>query len=229
MEITTSKNKLTSGKYIAFFDLDRTIISENSGKVLIRHAYKKGLLPRRYVLWGMYLSLLYKWGLKDPVSIIKTITKWLKGVTETALNDLSEEIFETSLKKSIRPEIETKINFHRSNGGLVVILSSSLYPVCKAAADHLKMDGIICSKLETCNGIYTGHPNGSFCFDEEKVNRITEYCKNNNTTPDEAWYYGDSIADLPALSLVGHPVCINPDKKLLKTSCEKGWEIITCI
>jgi HAD superfamily hydrolase (TIGR01490 family) len=229
MESTTLKNKLNSGKYVAFFDFDRTIISENSGKVLIRHAYKKGLLPRRYVIWGMYLSLLYKYGLKDPVIIITTITKWLKGVTETALSELSEEIFETRLKKSIRPEIESRINFHKSNGALVVILSSSLYPVCKAAADHLKMDGIICSKLETRNGIYTGHPDGSFCFDEEKVNRITEFCKINGTTAGTAWYYGDSVADLPALKLVGNPVCIDPDKKLLKTATENGWEIITCI
>jgi HAD superfamily hydrolase (TIGR01490 family) len=229
MENTTLKNKQPAGKYIAFFDLDRTIISENSGKVLIRHAYRKKLLSRRYVLWGTYLSLLYKFGLKDPVSIIRTITKWLKGVTETSLNDLSEEIFETILKKTIRPEIESKINFHRSNGALVVILSSSLYPVCKAAADHLKMDGIICSELETSNGIFTGHPDGSFCFDEEKVNRLTEYCKDNNTSPGDAWYYGDSIADLPALSLVGNPVCINPDKKLLKAASLRGWEIITCI
>lgn len=228
MENTTSKNKQQSGKYIAFFDLDRTIISQNSGSVLILHAYKKGLISRRYVIWGIYLSLLYRFGLKDPVIIIRTITKWLKGVTEASLIDLSEEIFESSLKKTIRPEIENKINFHKSNGALVVILSSSLYPVCKAAARHLKMDGIICSRLEIHNGIYTGHPDGSFCFDEEKVIRITEYCENNNTTPDEAWYYGDSIADLPALRLVGNPVCINPDKKLLKTATDIGWKIINC-
>jgi HAD superfamily hydrolase (TIGR01490 family) len=229
MGTTTSKNNQLSGKYIAFFDLDRTIISENSGKVLIRHAYKKGLISRRYVLWGIYLSLLYRFGLKDPVIIIRTITKWLKGVSEKSLNDLSEEIFEASLKKSIRPEIESKINFHKDKGALVVILSSSLYPVCRAVAGHLNMDDIICSKLETVNGIYTGHPDGSFCFDDEKVNRLSEYCKKNNTTPDAAWYYGDSAADLPALSMVGNPVCINPDIKLHRVASLKGWEIINCI
>jgi HAD superfamily hydrolase (TIGR01490 family) len=228
METTILKDHNSGERYIAFFDLDRTIISENSGKILIQHAYKKGLISRRYILWGIYLSLLYRFGLKNPVSIIRTIAKWLNGTKESELNELSNEIFITHLKKSIRPEIEEKIRFHKKRGALVVILSSSVLPVCRVIADHLKMDDIICTVLETNNGIFTGHPGGAFCFNEEKVRRLTDYCEKNNTDPGAGWYYGDSIDDLPALSLVGNPVCVNPDKKLLKIASEKGWEIIAC-
>jgi len=229
METTSLKSNNSGKNYIAFFDLDRTIIRENSGKILIEHAYKKGLISRRYVIWGIYLSLMYKFELKNPVVIIRTITKWLKGVAESALQNLSEEIFTLHLLNSIRPEIEECIRMHRSKGARVVILSSSIYPVCKAAADYLKMDDIICSLLETHNGIYTGHPDGSFCFNEEKVERMSEYCEKNNISPGNSWYYGDSIADLPALLSVGNPVCVNPDKKLLKEAGRRGWDILQCI
>jgi HAD superfamily hydrolase (TIGR01490 family) len=229
METTSLKDSHLDKKYIAFFDLDRTIISENSGKILIRHAYRKGLISKRYVAWGFYLSFLYKFKLKDPVLIIKTITKWLKGTEELALNDLADEIFSKYLKKSIRPEIEEKIKFHKNNDARVVILSSSLYPVCKATADHLQMDDIICTRLETSNGIFTGRPNGRFCFEEEKVKRLTEYCEINNTSLQNAWYYGDSVADLPALGIVGNPVCVNPDKELRREAILCGWEIISCL
>jgi len=229
METTSSKSNNTGKNYIAFFDLDRTIIRVNSGKILIEYAYKKGLISRRYVIWGIYLSLLYKFELKDPVVIIKTITRWLKGVAESALQDLSEEIFSMHLLNTIRPEIVECIKLHKSNGARVVILSSSIYPVCKAAADYLKMDGIICSLLEKHKGIYTGHPDGSFCFNEEKVERMSDYCEINNISLDHSWYYGDSIADLPALLSVGNPVCVNPDKKLLKEAGKRGWEILQCI
>jgi len=226
MGSTTLKNNHQSEKYIAFFDLDRTIISGNSGKILIQSAYKKGLISRRYVLWGIYLSFLYRFGLKNPVSIIRTIAKWLNGTKESDLNELSDEIFITHLKKIIRPEIEKEINFHKNKGALVVILSSSVLPVCRVIADHLKMDDIICTVLETNKGIFTGHPAGAFCFNEEKVRRMTDYCEKNNTTPGCGWYYGDSIDDLPALSLAGNPVCVYPDKKLLEIASERGWEII---
>jgi len=224
---TSLKNKQPSEKYVAFFDLDHTIISGNSGKILIQAAYKKGVISRTYVLWGMFLSLLYRFGLMNPVSIIRTIAKWLNGTKESELNELSNEIFITHLKKTIRPEIEEKINFHKNRGALVVILSSSVMPVCRVIAEYLKMDDIVCTLLETNNGIYTGHPGGAFCFNAEKVRRLTDYCEKNNTTPELAWYFGDSIDDLPALSVVGNPVCVNPDKKLLKIASEKCWEIIS--
>lgn len=226
MENTSSKASHSGKTDIAFFDLDRTIISSNSGKILIQHAYRKGLISKRYVLWGFYLSLLYKFKLKDPVLIIKTITKWLRGTEEVALNELATEIFNLYLLKSIRPEIEERIRFHKQNGADVVILSSSVYPVCKAVADYLSMDDIICTHLETENGIFTGRPHGEFCFNEEKVIRLSEYCEKNNTSTDNTWYYGDSIADLDALCIVGKPVCVNPDKELLKEAMKRGWEII---
>ncbi|MBK7133574.1 MAG: HAD-IB family hydrolase [Bacteroidales bacterium] len=225
---TTSSNVSHSGiKYIAFFDLDRTIISENSGKILIQQAYRNGLISKRYVLWGTYLSLLYKLKLKDPVIIIKTITRWLKGTKESELKELAAEIFNSRLKKSIRPLIEEKIRLHKKNGARVVILSSSVFPVCSAVAEYLNMDDVICTQLETENGIFTGRPDGSFCFNEAKVERLTSYCEINNTSLKTSWYYGDSTADLPALGIVGNPVCVDPDKKLRRKAIVNGWEIIS--
>jgi hypothetical protein len=37
--------------------------------------------------------------------------------------------------------------------------------------------------------------------------------------------YSDSTNDLPMLSLVGHPVAVNPDSDLKHVAREKGWEI----
>jgi phosphoserine phosphatase len=90
------------------------------------------------------------------------------------------------------------------------------------------MDGIICSALKTSNGLYTGDPEGRFCFGDEKVKRLREHCKNKNINPALCWYYGDSVDDLPVLTFIGNPICVNPDKKLLKEAKKKGWEILTC-
>jgi phosphoserine phosphatase len=81
--------------------------------------------------------------------------------------------------------------------------------------------------LETRNGVFTGNPEGSLCFGKEKVIRLTEFCKINNINPCQSWYYGDSIADLPVLSTVGNPVCVNPDKKLLDVAKKRGWQVLS--
>jgi len=40
-----------------------------------------------------------------------------------------------------------------------------------------------------------------------------------------SYAYTDSIADLPMLEAVGHPVAVNPDKELRKQAEERGWDI----
>lgn len=226
METISSKDN-SGKKYIAFFDLDGTLISANSGKELILCAYKKGFITWPHLLRGIYLSLLYRFDFKDTDKIINSMLGWLKGVSVSGLIALADEIFRDHLIKSIRPEVVEKIIFHKKDGGMVVILSSAIMPVCKAIADHLEMDDVICSALETRNGIFTGNPEGSLCFGKEKVTRLTEFCKKNNISPCNSWYYGDSTDDLPVLSIVGHPVCVNPDKKLLSAAIKRGWPVLS--
>jgi phosphoserine phosphatase len=87
------------------------------------------------------------------------------------------------------------------------------------------MDDIICSEMEVKNNLLTGHPVGRLCYGDEKVRRLREYCEKNNSTPSQSWYYADALIDFPVLSIVGFPVCVNPDRKLRKKAREKGWKI----
>jgi HAD superfamily phosphoserine phosphatase-like hydrolase len=107
-----------------------------------------------------------------------------------------------------------------------VILSSALIAVCQEMADNLNIDDILCSELEVYDGKMTGRPIGHLCFGEEKAVRLKEYCEKYKSCQSQAWYYGDSISDLPAFSVVGNPVCINPDKKLKKTAQQRDWKIL---
>jgi phosphoserine phosphatase len=88
------------------------------------------------------------------------------------------------------------------------------------------MDDVICSGLEIKDGVYTGYPSGTFCFGEEKVNRLNSYCAEKKINPAVTWYYGDSIADFPVLKSAGNPVCVDPDKKLLREAIKRNWKII---
>jgi phosphoserine phosphatase len=62
-------------------------------------------------------------------------------------------------------------------------------------------------------------------LEKKKLIRMKDYCEMNNSRPEEAWYYGDSGSDIPVLESVGHPVCINPDRRLKKTALRRKWKI----
>jgi phosphoserine phosphatase len=48
-------------------------------------------------------------------------------------------------------------------------------------------------------------------------------CAEHATDLSESYYYGDSVADLPVLEAVGHPVVVNPRDRLRAIAGERGW------
>jgi HAD superfamily hydrolase (TIGR01490 family) len=227
METIFSKESNTRNNYIAFFDLDLTITRAISGNELVRAAYRKGLMSRTSLVHAIYLSLVYKLNLKDPQKIIDKMVTWVEGIPENTMADLCAEVFRGELLPSVYPEARAEIKIHKEKYAKVVILSSALTPICLEFSKNLGMDDILCSDLEVINGYLTGRPRGRLCFGKEKEIRLREYCEVNNTNTSDAWYYGDSISDLPALSSVGNPVCVNPDKSLRKIALKRGWKILS--
>ncbi len=174
---------------------------------------------------ALWLLLLYKISLRDPVKIINEMAAWVKNVPETVFNRLSAEISTNVLIPAIYPEAIREIRMHKENGAKTVILSSTPASIGHEMAKALDMDDIICSELEVINGVLTGRSIGPLCYGDEKAVRMKKYCELMNCTPEDSWFYGDSIADFPALLIAGNPVCINPDKKLLKKARKNGWKI----
>ena len=211
--------------YIAFFDIDRTILSVNSGSVLVREAYKRGLISTSGLLNAIFLSLLFKFHLMNTFLIISRMGKWLRGLKVEDVEVISQQIVNKYLLDAIRPEIYSEIRFHKENNAEVVILSSSIPEICRPLYSHLGFDNFICTVMELADGIFTGRPETTFCFEDEKRVRLKEYCRTGNYNTREAFYYGDSISDLPALEVVGHPVCVSPDKKLKRIALARGWRI----
>jgi putative phosphoserine phosphatase / 1-acylglycerol-3-phosphate O-acyltransferase len=212
-------------QYIAFFDVDGTLINGNSGKSLVKSGYKNGVISTGNFIHALYLSLLFRFNLRKPGKIMDGMAAWLNGLSEDTVKKLSEEVFNSSLSGAIRPEIYAEIRFHKEHKARVVILSSAVQFVCLPLAKHLAIDDVICSQLEVREGVFTGRFAGDLCYGNEKVNRLKMYCKEMNSSAEKAYYYADSISDFMALDSVGYPVCVNPDKKLAKIATAKHWTI----
>lgn len=212
-------------EYIALFDLDKTILSENSGSLLVKESYRSGLMSFGDLLMAIYYGYLYRFNLRDTLKIISGMTRWLKGATRDEIKSLSEKVINLHLIGMIRPEMIREIEFHQQRNAEVVLLSSAIYEICSPLASYLGVDNIICTTLEEEDGVLTGLPEGSFCFDDEKRVRMNSYCSERSYNLSDAYYYGDSISDLPVLELVGNPVCVAPDRKLRAIARDRKWRI----
>ena len=217
---------LKAKRYVAFFDLDKTLLSINSGSVLVREAYKRGIMSISDLLNAIFLSLLYKFHLRDTSLIVSGMGRWLKGMTLDEMDALAEHVVNKHLIKAIRPEICSEIKIHRENNAEIVILSSAIGQICKPIGLYIGADNIICTEMEVLDGVFTGSAENKFCFEDEKRIRLIQYCEIRNYNLSEAFYYGDSISDLAVLEVVGHPVCVQPDRRLSGISNKNGWRIL---
>jgi len=215
-----------SYRYVVFLDLDKTLTGTNSGYALVRTAYEKGFLRKRDLFGPLMMLLFYKAGLRPADSIISSLGEKLRGVSYIEFEEMAREAVNKYLIGSVFPEARKEISLHQNQNALSVILSSAVEGICIPIARHLSIDQILCTVMDSSDGKLTGSPSGEYCYGSEKSRRLNEFCSENGFNTKEAFYYADSMSDVEALQSVGNPVCINPDRRLLKHAKRKGWRII---
>ena len=60
----------------------------------------------------------------------------------------------------------------------------------------------------------------------EKAIWCEQYAARHGIKLADCWGYADSHYDLPFLTALGHPVAVNPDKRLHATAMSRQWPII---
>ena len=63
------------------------------------------------------------------------------------------------------------------------------------------------------------------CYGQGKVTHARGYAEQLGANLADAWFYSDSISDLPMLLEVGTPVAVHPDPQLLRVARERGFHV----
>lgn len=212
--------------YVAAFDLDKTIISVNSARLIVQASRRIGLMRKRDYLRAILFSIIYKFDLRDANKIVADMTKWLKGIKEDEIIRLMDKHVIGDVLELIRPEIVKRMEQHRKENARLVMLSSAMPYICGPIAKHMKMDDVVSSNLEVIDGKLTGKSLGKLNFGKQKAVTMKQFCEENNYSLAESYYYGDAFTDRFVLDAVGHAVCVRPEIKLRNMARRKGWEIL---
>lgn len=210
--------------YAAFFDLDHTILSISSGQIMYEGSRRHGIIGCGGAAVLLAIILLYRAGLFPADAAVRLWMRWYAGMTVESMAPIAAEWAE-EVKRYVRDEARSEIDRHRAAGGLTVILSASTPLFCGIIRDELGMDDVICTEVEIVDGRLTGALTGKYCYGAEKLVRAKDYCRAKGLDLAEAYYYADSIADLPVMEAVGHPVCVTPHPKLEREARRRGWDV----
>ncbi len=209
----------------AFFDLDKTLIAENSGSLYMRYRYERGEISGVDLLKGLGAYLQYKLGMLDIRNWTKNMMVQFRGQSEAELEEQANEWFEESVVQTIYPEAEKLVREHESAGHVVAIVSGATKFVVRPLARRLGISHFLYTRLEVEEGRFTGRVVEPICFEEGKIYWLQQFIEEHGIDLARSYFYTDSITDLPVLDIVGHPVATNPDLFLYREAVRRRWPV----
>jgi len=213
---------------LAFFDLDKTLISENSALLWMRRKWKEGALD--YAAWAKGASWLLRYSLglagNSPAPLLQALGGFA-GVSRADILKQTKCFYEEEVRRLYRPGALEALERERRAGRLRLLLTSSTQYLGELAAEDLGLEGCLANTLEEdADGHLTGHIAGIVCYGRGKLLKAEAKLAELNMTLEECSFYTDSYADISVMEAVGNPVAVNPDLRLRKWAKARGCPIV---
>jgi HAD superfamily hydrolase (TIGR01490 family) len=208
----------------AFFDLDRTLLRRSSALALAPTFRAQGLISRRQLAHAAAWQILFALRGASARVVRRAAEEGLvvlRGYSPLEMQAVVVESMERVLRPLVYAESLDLVDLHRSRGEPVYIVSATLQEIVQVIADDLGFDGALGTICEVEAGKYTGRAIRPL-HAENKARCIQELDFDLSVST----AYSDSHSDLPFLEAVGHPVAVNPDRKLRRVAAQRGWPVL---
>ena len=213
-------------KIAAFFDFDGTLIQGYSANALITHrARNLELGPDEFVrtMRAALGGTLDENGFKELM--LQGIRGWV-GRTDDELMELGEQLFSQEIAGSLFHGTWRLVRAHQNKGHTVVIATSATRMQVEPMARELGIDHVLCTELETENGVITGGIAGRPPWNEGKRAAVTEFARIKKIPLKNCHAYANGNEDGPFLDAVGFPHPVNPGSELARHSAERRWQVL---
>ncbi len=149
-----------------------------------------------------------------------------EGISHDRLEVLADDCFETVIKKALHPHARDFVQRCVDLGHEVVIISGALDFLMTRLAQYLGAHHVIANRLEIKDNHATGRLLRPVVAGPEKARLIREHARGQGHDLEECFAYSDSYSDVPMLSVVGHPACVNPDARLRQLAKAYSWPVV---
>src|SRR5690242_11131695 len=228
VEATTPRPPPGDPTAAAFFDVDNTIVRGASIFHLARGLYRRDFLSMRDILrFTVQQARFVAVGehLDTVADIQARALSFIAGRSVAEMRAVGEEIFDELLIDKIWPGTLALARMHEDAGQRVWLVTATPIEVAQVIADRLRLTGAIGTVSEHVDGVYTGQLVGAAMHGKAKAEAVAALADREGLALRRCAAYSDSANDIPLLSLVRHPVAINPDGKLRAHARAKGYQV----
>ena len=183
---------------LALFDFDGTITTRETFPDFMQLAVK----PRRLAIGKLLFAPLiaaYRLGIVPATLVRASIVRFaFGGVAEEGISNAGAVFARDLLPQLLRPEAMQRIQWHQARGDTVVVVSGGfdLYLSHWCSQHGL---ALVCSRLESADGVLSGRYLGAQCAGAEKCRRVREHYDVAGFP--KVYAYGDTSEDLAMLAM----------------------------
>ncbi|MEK5069081.1 HAD family hydrolase [Sporosarcina sp. FSL K6-1508] len=231
-ELITNYKKKGIFMRVAIFDFDGTLYSDETFQLLMGHLRYHPVYHTNYKQFyrailppfiGHKLKLVPEAKMKERSMQIYLNALGIMSVKE--LDAYFEELTD-KVRQGFNLEVIRRLKQHAAENIHIMLVSGAYTSLLQSVTKELQFDTIIgteipmkAGKIDNRTPIY--HIQGS-----RKNEKINEVLEGKKIDWQNSFAYGDSLSDLSVLELVGNPVAVRPEPRLLAIAEKRKWEVL---
>jgi HAD superfamily hydrolase (TIGR01490 family) len=217
---------MTAMRAAAFFDLDGTLLTANSGRLWMHRERRLGRLTLGQIIEGTLYLFAYRFHALDMEQVTVRALRTVQGEQEESVRQWTRAWFYDEVVPHEAPGARAALAAHRERGDLLVLLTSASLYESEAATDFFEMDAFLCTRYEVRDGTFTGDIVRPLCYGAGKVLHAERYAAEHDVDLVRSTFYTDSFSDIPMLRRVGSPRVVGPDLRLRLAAWRNRWPIL---
>jgi len=211
---------------LVIFDIDATLVYPSTGIHLARGLRSQGIIGRWQLLTGaLYLSMV-RLRCMSYSTLVRKGMAVVEGRRVEEVVGWFERVYEEQVRKAFIVSVTEKLFEHRRQGDKVALISATSSLLGQFIADALGVDLWVCAEVQIRDGVIGNEVIQPVPYGQGKVLHAERFSQETGLSLDDAFFYTDSISDLPLMERVGHPVVVNPDPFLRVVGSKRGWPIM---
>lgn len=208
---------------VSLFDLDHTLLSENCSYQFGLYRYRLNDISTFSLAYAVGCYGLHKAGLLSMHNLHRRIFQaFMLGAAFDSIKEKAERFVKEQIPQMIYKPAFQRLLEARALGHRIIILSSSPAFLVSPIARFLKVDEWAATPYGVTQNRFCSM--GQVLCGEMKKQYLEQILQSDHY--DDVFAYSDSHLDLPMLQAAGHPVAVNPDRRLRHFCQRQGWEII---
>jgi putative phosphoserine phosphatase/1-acylglycerol-3-phosphate O-acyltransferase len=224
--LETIRSGPVGDKVAAVFDFDGTLIDGYSAAALYEHRFRNFEIGPTEMLRTARLMLGPTMSEEQFTELVEGGMAGWAGRTEEDVLELGERLFAQGVAGTLFHQAWRLVKAHQRAGHTVVIATSATLLQVAPLARELGVEHVLCTRLETENGLLTGKVAGRALWGDGKIAAVLEFLAEHNIDASASHAYANGDEDVPLLAGVGNPHPVNPQPELAREARRRGWPVL---